>query len=81
MQFRKAVFSPQAAPSCFHRFDDTNLRKLWGTRGTGHGDGYAFNFDPNCINLETVSVQHPHPGRSQGGCPHEERRQRMIRLG
>ncbi|RLN33084.1 alcohol-forming fatty acyl-CoA reductase-like [Panicum miliaceum] len=31
-------------------FDDTNLRKLWGTTGAGHGDGYMFNFDTNCIN-------------------------------
>ncbi|RLM86941.1 alcohol-forming fatty acyl-CoA reductase-like [Panicum miliaceum] len=42
------------APYVFFKgcFDDTNLRKLWGTTtgGAGHGDGYAFNFDPNCIN-------------------------------
>ncbi|CAN6225438.1 unnamed protein product [Urochloa humidicola] len=31
-------------------FDDTKLRKLWRTTSASHGDGYAFNFDPNCIN-------------------------------
>ncbi|WVZ77691.1 hypothetical protein U9M48_025531 [Paspalum notatum var. saurae] len=32
-------------------FDDTNLRKLWGSMCAGRGDdGYIFNFDPSCIN-------------------------------
>ncbi|RCV12970.1 hypothetical protein SETIT_2G309400v2 [Setaria italica] len=41
------------APFAFFKacFDDTNLRKLWRTTGAGQGgDGYMFNFDPNCIN-------------------------------
>ncbi|WVZ77690.1 hypothetical protein U9M48_025530 [Paspalum notatum var. saurae] len=32
-------------------FDDTNMRKLWGSMGAGRGDdGYIFNFDPSSIN-------------------------------
>ncbi|KAF8700739.1 hypothetical protein HU200_034094 [Digitaria exilis] len=40
------------APYVFFKgcFDDTNMRKLWGTTGARHGDGYMFNFDPSCIN-------------------------------
>nr|CAB3454262.1 unnamed protein product [Digitaria exilis] len=31
-------------------FDNTNLRKLWRMTGACQGDGYIFNFDPNCVN-------------------------------
>ncbi|KAJ1266460.1 hypothetical protein BS78_08G152600 [Paspalum vaginatum] len=39
------------APYAFFkgRFDDTNLRRLWRTMSARHGDGYLFNFDPNCF--------------------------------
>ncbi|WVZ91318.1 hypothetical protein U9M48_037506 [Paspalum notatum var. saurae] len=37
-------------------FDDTNFRRLWRTMSARHGDGYLFNFDPNCFSWRLYLV-------------------------